>query len=144
MARVKLDLPQEFNFSTEIPVRVSDINYGGHVGNDSILSLVHEARVRFLKEYGFTEADVGGPRLIISDAIIVYKSQSFYGDTFIIEVAVGDISGHSCDILYRITQQTTGKEVARAKTGIVFYDYEKGKVADTPLRFKETFSIPQS
>ncbi|MGH7791582.1 MAG: acyl-CoA thioesterase, partial [Thermodesulfobacteriota bacterium] len=79
MARVKLDLPEEFVFSTEIPLRVNDINYGGHLGHDSILTLTHEARVRLLRKYGLTEINIYGPGLIISDAVIVYKSEAFYG-----------------------------------------------------------------
>ena len=33
----------------------------------------------------------------------------------------------------------TGKEVARAKTGVVFFDYEKRRIALTPKEFKEKF-----
>ena len=50
MARVKLQLPANFLFSTEIPIRISDINYGGHLGNDAVLSIVHEARIQFLQQ----------------------------------------------------------------------------------------------
>ena len=53
MPRIKLELPEKLVFSTEIPVRITDINYGGHLGNDSILSIVQEARVRFLNEYKY-------------------------------------------------------------------------------------------
>ncbi len=60
MARVKLDLPDAFEFTTEIQVRIGDINYGGHLGNDTVLSLIHEARVRFLQKYNFREANIGG------------------------------------------------------------------------------------
>ena len=60
MGRIKLDLPSNFNYQTNIKVRISDINYGGHLGNDSILSIIHESRVRFLNEYGFSEKDILG------------------------------------------------------------------------------------
>ena len=40
MNRVSLHLPENFSFSTEIPIRITDVNYGGHVGNDSILSIL--------------------------------------------------------------------------------------------------------
>jgi len=66
MPRVELELPERFQFVTEIPLRITDINYGGHLGNDALLSLLHEARVQFLRQYGFTEMNVDG-RSIIHD-----------------------------------------------------------------------------
>ncbi len=137
MARVKLDIPEEFEFSTEIPIRISDINYGGHLGNDAVLSLIHEARLRFFKKYGFTELDVDGFGLVLTDAVIIYKSVGFYGDILTVEVTREDFNKYGCDFVYRITNKETGKEVARAKTGIVFFDYDKKKVAKVPEKFKE-------
>jgi acyl-CoA thioester hydrolase len=139
MARIKLDLPEKFNFSTEIAVRISDINYGGHLGHDSVLSLTHEARLRLLRKYDFTEIDIEGSGLIISDVAIVYKSEAFYGETLKIEVATSDFSKYGCDFIYKITEKVTGREIARAKTGIVFFDYENRKVAPVPEKFKATF-----
>ena len=60
MARVKIDLPQAFQFQTEIQVRISDINYGGHLGNDALLALLQEARVQMLKQYKWSEVDIEG------------------------------------------------------------------------------------
>ena len=88
MARIKLDLPETFDFSTEIAVCISDVNYGGHLGHDSVLSLTHEARVRLLRKYGFTEMDIDGSGLIISDVVIVYKSEAFYGEILKIEIVL--------------------------------------------------------
>ena len=142
MGRVKLDLPEKFDFSTELPVRIMDINYGGHVGNDSVLSLTNEARVRFLKANGFTEGDVGGPGLLMSNAVIVYKSPAVYGDLLRIEAAVMGVSGYGFDLVYRLTNKETEKEVARVKTGIVFYDYGRGEIAACPRGFVEAFAGP--
>ena len=50
MARLHIDLPEKFNFATELAVRVSDLNYGGHVGNDSMLTLMQEARTLFYRD----------------------------------------------------------------------------------------------
>jgi len=136
MARVKLNLPEKFGFSTEVHVRISDINYGSHLGNDSLLSLIHEARLRFLKNFGFTELEIGGAGLIMVDSVIVYKSEAFHGEILKIEVAVDNFSKCGCDFIFRITNKKTGKEVARAKTGIVFYDYANKKVVEVPESFK--------
>ena len=129
-------MPRQFSFSTEIPVRIGDINYGGHLGNDKVLSLLHEARVRFLKRYGFTELDIDGRSIIMLDAVVVYRAEVFHGEILNIEVAVADMNNLGCDIMYRVTNRETGKEVVRAKTGIAFFDYGKRKVVEMPEKFK--------
>jgi acyl-CoA thioester hydrolase len=138
MARVTLDLPEHFPFSTDIPIRISDINYGNHLGHDSIISLIHEARVRFFNAYGFTELDIDGFGLVMTDLVILYKAEGLYGEILKIEVGIQDVTTYGCDLVYRITNKETGTEVARAKTGIVIYDYEKRKVVEVPKRFKST------
>jgi acyl-CoA thioester hydrolase len=141
MGRTKLELPDEFDFSTEIAVRITDINYGGHLGNDSVLGLVHEARVRFLQHYNYSEIDVEGVSMIMTDAVIVYKSQGFCGDILIVDVMVNDIGRTGCDFLFRMKNKATGKEIARAKTGIAFYDYDNEKIVEVPSEFKKKFAL---
>ena len=139
MARVKLELPETFVFSTEMPLRIGDINYGGHLGNDSVLGLVHDARVRFLRANGFSEIDIGGVGLILSDAVVMYRAEAFYGDVITIDVAVGDFWRAGCDIFSRLSNQSSGVEVARVKTGIVFFDYDKRKTTSVPAVFQQLF-----
>lgn len=140
MARIKIRLPERFIFSTELRVRIGDINYGGHLGNDTVLSMAQEARVRLLKRYGFTEGDIEGLGLIMMDAAVVYRTEAFHGDLLVIELAVEDIHKHGCDFLYRITNKETGREIARVKTGIVFFDYVNRKISKTPERFASIFA----
>jgi len=135
MARVKIDLPDKFIFKTEIPIRITDINYGGHLGNDAVLSIAHEARLRFLKQLSFTELNAGGAGIIMVDAEVQYKTEAFYGDIILVEIAVTDISGVGCDFVYRCTNKNTGTAIAILKTGIVFYDYNRKKVVSVPERF---------
>jgi len=135
MARVKIEIPREFIFKTEIPIRINDINYGGHLGNDAVLSIAHEARLRFLKKYNFTELNAGGAGIIMVDAAVQYKAEGFYGDIILVEVAVTDITGVGCDFVYRCTNKNSGTEIAVVKTGIVFFDYDKKKVVSIPEKF---------
>ena len=139
MARVKIDLPEAFPFSTEVSIRISDINYGGHLGHDAILPLAHEARISFLTSMGYTEGDIEGCTYIMADAVIVYKSQAFHGQVLKIEIGVRDFSRNGCDFIYRLSDRATGVEIARVKTGMVFYDYHAGKVARVPEGFIARF-----
>lgn len=139
MARIKIDLPDRFPFQTEIPVRITDLNYGGHVGNDVFLSLIHEIRVRFFNHYGFSEMDIDGIGTIMNEAAITYKAEVFYGSVIIASVAVAELSSMSCELVYLLSDKMTGKEVARAKTGLVFFDYDKRQIARMPDKFKKNF-----
>lgn len=140
MPRIKIELPETFSFRTEIELRISDINYGGHLGNDSVLSLIHEARLRFLKHHGFTELDIGGASLIMADVAIEYRSEGFYGDVAVIEIAVADIASRGFGLLFRLSNKTTLKEIAIAKTGMLAFDYTARKVCSLPELFKTKIS----
>jgi acyl-CoA thioesterase FadM len=140
MARITIDLPEKMFFSTQVPVRIDDINYGGHLGNDSLLSIIHEARLRCLKQFGYTELNIEGFGIIMTDSAIVYSSEGFHGDILNIDIGVGDFSKYGCDFVYLVTNRDTDKEVARAKTGIVFFDYEKRKVVRIPEKFQSRFN----
>jgi acyl-CoA thioesterase FadM len=139
MARIKIPIPETFLFSCNIPVRITDLNYGGHVGNDTVLSLIHEARLQFLHHYQYTEMNFSGTGLIMSDVAIEFKAELFYGDALIASVAVDDISKISLDIYYKLEKETGGKKilVAVAKTGMICYDYAAKKIAAVPAAAKE-------
>ena len=144
MGRLSIDLPKEFIFTTEIAVRASDINYGGHVGHDNVLTLFQEARILFYRRLGFKdEVHIDGSvGQLISDVAVVYKAESFLGDELIIQIAVADFNKYSFDLLYKMSNKATGKEVARGKTGIICFDYEKRKVASVPDELKNKLDHP--
>jgi acyl-CoA thioester hydrolase len=138
---IKHDVPEKSIFTTQITVRVSDLNYGGHVGNDTILTLMQEARVQFYNELGFKDeiSFDGSIGQIITDAAIQYKSESFLGDVLTIRIAVGDFNKYGFDMYYVIENKATGKNVAIGKTGIVCFDYSKRKIATIPQVLLDKF-----
>jgi len=140
MARVQIDIPEELPFETVITVRVTDINYRGHVGGDGLLTMIHEARVRFLRAAGYNESDVGGASLIIADTAIVYRSEAFEGERLLFRVGAADFTRHGFDVVYRVSESVSGREVLQAKTGMVCFDYEARAVVDVPPAFKEALS----
>ena len=134
MSRIQVNFPEKHIFSTEIKVRITDLNYGGHLGNDSMLALLHEARVRYLKHFGYSEMDVEGTGIIMADVAVQFKTEAFYAERLTIAIAVGDFSRVSFDIYYKVSSGR--RDVAIAKTGIVFFNYEKKKVAAVPEKFR--------
>lgn len=133
-------MPDRFLFSTDIEVRIGDINYGMHVGHDSFLTITHEARVRFLRSIGATENDVFGKGIILSDACLSYTNESFYGDVINIAIGGGKPGKYGLDLFYLLSEKKRKVEIGRVRTGIVFFDYKKRKVSRVPEKFAETLS----
>jgi YbgC/YbaW family acyl-CoA thioester hydrolase len=143
MPRLTIDIPKDFIFSAELTVRASDLNYGGHVGNDSILTIMQEARILFYQSLGFKDEISFEGRIgqIITDAAVIYKSESFLGDVLTIRIGIKDFSKYGFDMLYVIENKSNNREVAIGKTGIVCFDYEKRKIALIPEILKEGIDI---
>jgi len=136
MPRVQLEMPEKYTYSIEVPLRISDLNYGKHVGNDTVLTLVQEARVQYIRKIGYEdELNIDGLGMIMSDAALVYKAEMTYGMKVKIEIGVKDFNKYGFDIYYRLTDQLSMKELAHVKTGIVFFDYQKKRIAPAPFSF---------
>ncbi|HEY8398032.1 MAG TPA: thioesterase family protein [Flavihumibacter sp.] len=144
MARIKLEKPAGFVFETIIRIRITDINYGGHMGNDALLSILHEARLQFLQHAGYSEMNVEGVGLIMSDVAIEFRQEAYFGDELLIKMVANDFSRVGFDIFYQV--EKTGSEknavVAFAKTGMVCFDYNTRKVAPLPAAVPAKLGLP--
>lgn len=132
MPRIELTPLEEYQFCIDLVVRVTDLNYGGHLGNDRLLALVHEARVAFLASRGWSEKDCGGVSLIMGDAAIVYQGQAFAGDQLRFEVAMGEPSRCGFRLFYRVTRLSDGRPIALVETGMICFDYRSQRVQPLP------------
>ncbi len=130
MSRIRLELPEHFSFSAAIPIRITDLNYGNHVGNDSVLSLLHEARVQYLQKHQLTEKDFAGAGLILADAAIEFKKELFYSEPITIWVQAANFTRVSFDLFYKIEKD--GATAVAAKTGMVCFNYDSRKVVPVP------------
>lgn len=138
MARIKINEAEKYIFKTNIAVRITDINYGNHLGNDNLLSLIHEARLQFLNNYNYSELDIEGLGLIMSDSAINYMNESTYGDVLNFEIGISDISKIGFDLVYKISNQSK-IQIALAKTGMVFFNYNEKKISFMPEKFRKKF-----
>ena len=139
MARIQLTLPETFAFTTKLPLRITDLNYGAHLGNDAVLGLLHEARMQFLQSIGYTELNIEGLGLLMADAAIEFKAEAFYGDVLVAEVTAGDFTRVGFDVWYRLRNEANNKIVVQAKTGMVCFDYGVKKLASVPVAFAQRF-----
>jgi acyl-CoA thioester hydrolase len=138
MSKIKIDSAEIFSHSFKIPVRITDLNYGDHVGNDSLVSIIHESRVQFLQHYNYTELNIGGIGLIMANLTIEFKKEIFYPALIEVNIGAANVSKVSFDLLYKLSVNKGDVffDVAYAKSGMVAYDYEKKKVASLPENFR--------
>ena len=132
MPRIVLKPLNNYAFSTELTVRVTDMNYGAHLGNDRMLTLIHEARVAFLASHGFSEMDCGGVSLTMSDAAVNYLGQAFAGDVLRFDVSAGQPSRCGFRLFYKVTRPEDNHAIAVVETGMVCLDYKSRKLQKLP------------
>lgn len=93
MARLTLNFPEDqFCYSTHLTVRVTDINGANHLGNDSMISMISEARARFLFDFGITETEGDGTGIIVTDLATTYRAEAHARDQLLFEVGVMDFN----------------------------------------------------
>jgi len=132
MPRVQIKALPRYDFSFTIEVRTTDLNYGGHLGNDRLLTLVHEARVAFLKSKGWSELECAGTSLIMGDVAIIFKGEAFAGDLLVFKLAAGDPSHCGFRIFHSVTRKKDGAKIALVETGMTCFDYQNRKIAPLP------------
>ncbi len=134
MARIKLVMPQQQIASINIPIRITDINYGNHVGNDAFAAILHEARMAWLHRFGYTELTIEGCGLIMTGLSIEFKAEGFYGDIAEVVLACSEISRNGFELYYQVSTTRHGEQkvLAIAQTCMLCFDYEARKVVSIP------------
>jgi len=141
MARVKVTTPENFLFSMERTVGISDLNYAKHLDSTAMVKILQEARLQFLASLGFTEANIYGLGMVVTDTAIDYRSESFANDRLIVDVGVTAYNKYGFDIGFQITNSALESVVCNAKIGVVFFDFDRHQIAPIPERFKNLIGI---
>jgi acyl-CoA thioesterase FadM len=140
MARLTLEFPEDqYCYSSQLTVRVTDINGANHLGNDSMISMISEARARFLYEYGVRETESDGTGIIVTDLATTYKAEAHARDQLLFEVGVMDFNKYGGDITFRVSRPRDLALIAMAKSGFVFFNYKSSQVVPMPDEFRAKF-----
>jgi len=143
MPRTRLTEREKYEFRFSLQVRPQDVNYGGHLGNDSLISLIGTARAYLFRNLGFSELDLGdgSTGIIISDLTVNYRAEAFLFDELVIETHVAEIESTRFRMHHRVTKQS--KLVALVEVGFVAYSYEQKKPIPIPAPFLKALSTRQ-
>lgn len=140
MARVRVAVPDRFDFAMEMTVPIAFINRGNHLGNDSLVACLNEARLAFMQSRYGEPFSVSGAMMIVGDLAVEYRSEAFHRDCLRIEVAASDFHRYGCDFVYRVSCVSDARVVAVAKTGILLMDPNTRKLIEAPASFMATLA----
>ena len=143
MPRVQFELPSHFTFSTEMQVYIGHVNQGGHLDHAQLLTLVSEARVRFFQSLDYRESSVEGLGIVVGDIVAQYRSEAFYGETLRVQMLPQDFNRYGFDLVFRMSEKSSRREVARGKVGVVFVDPAQKRVAPLPPAFLQRLALLQ-
>ena len=134
--KLNINFPESINYSMSQAVRIQDVNYRKHLGHDKLVSMIHEARAAFFESLGISELVDSSEGYILADLQVMYLDEAFFGDELKFEIALSEVSNRSCQICYRISKGSKQLDkavvIAKAKTGVVFYDYDLRQAISAP------------
>jgi acyl-CoA thioester hydrolase len=144
MPRVKIIPPDQFLFNMERRIGISDLNYAKHLDSIAMVKILHEARLQFLASLGFTEGNIFGLGMVVTDLAVEYRSESFANDMLIIDVGVSGFNRYGFDIGLQVTNSALETMVCNGKMGVVFFDFDKHQIIDVPPAFKTLLGRQES
>lgn len=126
-------------FEINYKVIVSDINYGGHMGNERALILFQQVRMDWLNSIGYDEADIEGKGLIQLESHVYYLKEVFLGENLICRIKNVNLEKITFTIEYEIINEKN--EVAiNGSTKMAIFDYERKRLSRIPKEFIEKIS----
>ncbi len=132
------------HFQINIPVRISDINYGGHLGHAELIKISHQARLKMLASYSLNEMNIDGAGVIVKKLEVLYQGEAFFDEMLQIYIRISEIGKTSCQFEYKIFKNDD-KPVAQVNETIVFMNYEKRcpvRVPSSIIRlYEENFKL---
>ncbi|MGR4069393.1 thioesterase family protein [Halomonas sp. LR3S48] len=133
MERIKLEFPESAIVHRQpLSVRITDMNYGRHLGHDTLVSLLHEARIQAFGALGLTEWDMGGYPSVVADLAVQYQSEARWPDALVVETAIPSPAGKAIVVYHRVRHAEGGRPVATARLNVVLVDPTQGRSVAIP------------
>lgn len=129
-------------FETTIPVLVNHLNYGNHLGYDSILSILQEARMRWLKSIGekITEINIqDNIGWLVKKVELDILSEAFHGDLLRVSLSVIEYKKSHFTLQYKVENINQKNKLCESKTQQVCYDFSSEKISRIPKILMDIF-----
>jgi len=141
MPRAKLIEQPIYEFCYPIMVQPRDINYGGHLGVDSLVSIIGTARAYIFKSIHLSEGNLGDNRvgIIMTDFMVNLKAEGFMFDNLEVYTHVGELTKNGFRFFHKITRGAS--LVALSEAGFLAYDYSAKRVTSVPVKFSNALGL---
>lgn len=124
-------------FSIDYKVIVSDINYGGHMGNERALIIFQQARMEFLNSLRYDEVNIGEDKGIIQlESHVYYLKEVKLGENLKCFIKDIECTRASFDTFYEVVNEKN-EVVLKGSTKNMAFDYNKQKPGRMPKEFVE-------
>ena len=118
-----------------LSVRFRDCDAMGHVNHAVYFTYFEQGRLTFWREV--TGAPSPQTRVIIARAECDYRSPAHFGDELEVRVGIGEIGRSSFTLTYEIVHVSADRLIAKGKTVMVSYDYDKNAPIPLPAAARE-------
>jgi acyl-CoA thioesterase FadM len=135
MPRLKLKPLPRYRYECRLTVRVADVNYGGHLGNNALAGLLHQARLELFRAWSLKENDLGDGHtgLIQTDLAVVLAAEAFLHDELTVRTDFIEVRPVSFRMAHEVCRGDT--RVALAELGFAGFDYAARRSALLPAVF---------
>ena len=123
-------------YEIDYKVIVSDINYGGHMGNERALIIFQQTRMEWLTSIGYDEADIEGKGMIQLESHVYYMKEVFMGENLRCRITGIEPERITFNINYEIINEADETAI-KGTTKMAVFDYEKKRVSRIPKEFAE-------
>lgn len=141
MERVRLSFPErDVMHRHPLTVRITDMNYGRHLGHDALISLLHEARVAALASRALREWDLGGYPCVAADLAVQYQAEARWPDLLVVETAIPEPGRKAIGVYHRLLREADGATVATARINLMLVDPENGRPVPIPADVRDALA----
>jgi acyl-CoA thioester hydrolase len=130
-----MQAPQNYRYSTFIPIRYGDMDTLGHVNNAKYLTYLEQSRISYIRDRGMWDGSLSAQGLIIARIEIDYRAPISMDDgQAVVWTRVSRIGNKSFEMTQVVLAERGGQTLtaAEAKTVIVVYDYTTGVTVPVP------------
>ena len=126
-----------YKFSITLRVRAGDLNYGNHVGHQNYFLYFQEARIAYLKRFGFSELDIAGCAMMIVEANCRYQKELFLDDNLFVGCRVSELRKRLFTMEYVIMRERDQSVCGDGFTTCLCLDNHTKKVIRLPQKFTD-------
>jgi acyl-CoA thioester hydrolase len=124
-------------YSVDLQVRISDINYGGHLDFAKLIAMAGDARAQFFHAKNIKDINENGIGIITRSVQTNYLAQCFFNDILEFNISTEVVKKTRLILSFDVKNKGTKDPVAKILIELIFINYNNGK----PVKIPEEYII---